>query len=903
MQLDIEPIDDPGAAWMPDPGLRAYVREALGLTPIEPLTQQALQGLTSLNFITVSHRIGDLTGLEHALQLTELEMESNEISDLSPLADLTKLTRLNLRNNSISNISHLTGLTQLTTLDLTRNEISDLSPLAELTQLIELKIGWNNAISDISPLEQLTQLTVLGLATNDIYDITPLTGLTNLTELHLGGNRIRDITPISGLTQLTWLGLSGNDISDITAIAGLTELTYLSLEFNEISDVNSLTGLTNLEQLWLAGNPIMDKIIEDQTPLNETPLWDVLQKNPNMERYNTDIPIDETLQLTLFEKNLEINAGIPLYDIVSFKGSFPSFSPDGTLLAYVALDDSDGSTVKLWDVATKQNSTTLAAESDVSSIIFSPDGRLLASVEIVSDENGDIGGSAIQLWDVATKQKIATLEGAKGFVMSASFSPDGRLLASVEIVSDDNDNIVSTIRLWDVATKQNTITFEVLGPASTSSDTYGELVFSSLLLGKPSISISFSQDGSLLILTSIDGTVGLWDVTTKENIALFEGAPGINNLSLSQDRTLLAYGSSDGIKLWNVETRENIATLSEEATSVSLSPDGTLLAYTASDALKLWNMESKETVTLSAEWYLEDLTHLSFSPDSAMLIAAGTYYVSLWDVESGSLTALLEGISDLSFASVTFSPDGSLLATKALLDEKLILWDLTSYRAPSDPEKIAEDVNGDGIVNIQDLVLVAASLGKTGPTSADVNADGVVDIRDLVKVAGALGTAAAAPSLDPEVLDMFTAATVQKWLSQAQQLDLTDIKSQRGIHFLEQLLAALIPKETALLPNYPNPFNPETWIPYQLATSADVTLTIYAVNGQVVRQLALGHQLAGTYQNKNRAAYWDGRNAVGESVASGLYFYTLTVRSPDSIGTGETRASEFTATRKMLIRK
>ena len=125
---------------------------------------------------------------------------------------------------------------------------------------------------------------------------------------------------------------------------------------------------------------------------------------------------------------------------------------------------------------------------------------------------------------------------------------------------------------------------------------------------------------------------------------------------------------------------------------------------------------------------------------------------------------------------------------------------------------------------------------------------------------------------------------------QAQQLNLTDPTSQRGIRFLEQLLAALTPKETALLPNYPNPFNPETWIPYQLAVPADVTLTIYAVDGAVVRTLTLGHQPVGIYQGKNRAAYWDGRNTRGEPVASGVYFYTL-------------KAGDFTATRKMLIRK
>ena len=99
-----------------------------------------------------------------------------------------------------------------------------------------------------------------------------------------------------------------------------------------------------------------------------------------------------------------------------------------------------------------------------------------------------------------------------------------------------------------------------------------------------------------------------------------------------------------------------------------------------------------------------------------------------------------------------------------------------------------------------------------------------------------------------------------------------------------------IPEETSLLPNYPNPFNPETWIPYQLATAADVSIDIYAADGKLVRSLDLGHQPIGIYENKSRAAYWDGKNASGEPVASGIYFYTLT-------------AGEFTATRKMLIRK
>ena len=187
-------------------------------------------------------------------------------------------------------------------------------------------------------------------------------------------------------------------------------------------------------------------------------------------------------------------------------------------------------------------------------------------------------------------------------------------------------------------------------------------------------------------------------------------------------------------------------------------------------------------------------------------------------------------------------------------------------------DQLKGDVNGDGIVNIQDLVLVAYSVEETDAEEtdaeeteekvADVNDDGVVDNADLLLVAGALGNAPAAPSLDPLYLEMFTATEVKQWLSQAQQLNLTDATSQRGILFLQQLLAMLVPKETTLLANYPNPFNPETWIPYQLSKDADVTLRIYAVNGQLVRTLALGHQPAGIYQSRSRAAYWDGRNVL-----------------------------------------
>ena len=204
------------------------------------------------------------------------------------------------------------------------------------------------------------------------------------------------------------------------------------------------------------------------------------------------------------------------------------------------------------------------------------------------------------------------------------------------------------------------------------------------------------------------------------------------------------------------------------------------------------------------------------------------------------------------------------------------------------------DVNRDGVVNILDLIRVARQLGERVPANSpvDINGDGVVNIFDLTLVAQGIGGAAApAVATIKRVDNERYRDLIETWISLARLEDDGSIVFRQGIANLQSLLASLIvPRETALHPNYPNPFNPETWIPYQLAAASEVTLTIYDMSGGTVRRLEVGHQAAGLYQNRSRAAYWDGRNGRGESVASGLYFYTL-------------KAGEFTATRKMLIRK
>ena len=116
------------------------------------------------------------------------------------------------------------------------------------------------------------------------------------------------------------------------------------------------------------------------------------------------------------------------------------------------------------------------------------------------------------------------------------------------------------------------------------------------------------------------------------------------------------------------------------------------------------------------------------------------------------------------------------------------------------------------------------------------------------------------------------------------------LKYQRAIAMLESVLASMRPDKTVLLSNYPNPFNPETWIPYHLAKSANVEITIYDTYGTVVRRLELGYQSSGYYTNRGRSAHWDGLNDFGERVASGIYFYQL-------------QADTISPLRKMVILK
>ena len=611
-----------------------------------------------------------------------------------------------------------------------------------------------------------------------------------------------------------------------------------------------------------------------------------------------------------------------------------TFSPDGSTLASGSGDD----TIRLWNATTGEHIRTLRGHTEwVSSVAFSPDGSTLASGS---------GDETIRLWDTTTGKHIRTHTSPYNDsrhitdrANSVAFSPDGTLLAS--------GNEVSTIRLWNATTGEHIRTL--------TGHTYEVN------------SVAFSPDGTLLASGGSDNTVRLWEVPVFAYISITPNpivspvigdnfsininiAKGKNvggyQLTLEFDPTALSYVSStkgdyltENSYFVEPVISDNTVTLGATNFAEVSSAEGVLATVTfevvdvKGSTLNLSNViltdskgdnflerfvlngkvvqpppvQSSAVVRVTPSSVLSPARHqqLSLNVDIAggQNIAAQRLFwghdesLELLSGKPGNYLAGGVGNGDGTLFTGTFkvhtikpstvSVSGHLIGTDGLRY-------IPTFESATVIEPLFGDVNRDGQVNISDLVLVASSFNQRVSEEgnpADVNEDDVVNIVDLVKVAAVIGGGAAAPAVLSQDMDVApTRADVQKWLSEAQQLNLTDPTSQRDILFLEQLLAALTPKKTVLLANYPNPFNPETWIPYQLATPADVTVTIYAVDGTVIRTLALGHQPIGNYHGKSRAAHWDGKNEQGESVASGVYYYTL-------------KAGDFSATRKMLIRK
>ena len=887
-----------------DQNLAIAIRKALGLGANVRITQQMMQHLTKLE--AENSQIKNLTGLEHATRLRALSIGDNPISDFTPLKHLIQLKELSVWNSNFSN-------TML---------------LANMTQLTHLWLG-GNKINDITPFANLTQLKVLFLPHNHIRDVSPLAGLANLETLHLQDNSIRDIRPLTELTKLTDLRLEINPITDKSPLRTLKNrnpnLKLPDIEISPLSPVvlvdepNPLGVGPKIEGPWVWMIAPIDGNLGSRAASSGKDYLAAASGGSVTERHiatNGATPgvavgnkvwtsgkLAPTGSNNIAEMVNTIGLGNGNYiEYHVAYGSLALNSPrKQNTKMYVGSDDA----VKVWlnGVLIHNNPADRAARDyqDEFSVTLKQGRNIL----LIAVYNGELDWTGFFGFE---KDAVYSFGPTSVVHVGPAERPpmywiDTQIGTLYRLVGDKVENLASNVK------NATRLAIDVTGGklywTERTSERTGRIRRANLN-GNPNVQLvkNLTSVPYSIALDSANGKIYLtnsWGKIQRMNVDGSNFQPNlITGLDVPKSLTL---DVSDGKVYWtegigrirraNLDGSKVETVVAGSAIPMDIAVFGNTLYWAEKmdenrGEIRYVHLDGNPNVGI----------YTTFPQGFPVGIAVDAVERTLyWTTSLGAIgRSPLDGSTHRQNVVTGLGAPATLAvqvkASTLSVSESLLTDSQGNTFRPqvaggevTEPPELAADVNGDGMVNIQDLVLVASNFGKRGQNTADVNGDGVVNIADLVLVAGGLSTGAGAPSLVPGSLEILTAADVRAWLSQAHQFN-----HQRGISVLESLLAVLTPKATILLPNYPNPFNPETWIPYQLAKPADVSISIYATDGRLVRTLELGHQPVGIYESRSRATYWDGRNALGEPVASGVYFYTLS-------------AGNFTATRKMLIRK
>ena len=911
------------------------------ISNIDPLS--GMGQLTELDLW--DNQISDISPLSGMTQLTWLDLRVNEISDISPLLGMTQLTWLFLTDNQISDVSALEGLVKLDFLYLEENPISDFAPLRrlkakspdveididisvkvpavseeiwmpdanlraavrealglepndvltreamqDLTELDASRLGFlaSDRINNLTGLEYATQLAKLNLSYNDIIDVNVLSGLNQLRELDLSRNKISDVSSLSGLSQLTLLYLSGNDIIDVSVLSGLSQLADLDLSYNDIIDVSVLSGLTQLMDLDLSYNDIVDVSVLSGL----TQLWRLYLDGNEIVDVSSLSGLSQLMWLDLGENDIidvSVLSGLTELAVLHFEHNdiMDVSVLEGLInLEYLYLEENPISDfaplrrLKAKNPDVKIDIDLAVEVPAVSEEIWMPDANLRTRVrEALNLAEGDVlTQEAIQRltkldtslpWDAPASEKVSDLTGLEHATQLTWL--DLRINEIIDISPLSGLSQLTRLYLYgneiiDVSPlsglTQLTGLYLMGNEISDISVLSGLSQLTSLLLGDNEISdISVLSGLSQLTELGLNGN-DISDVSPLSGLSQLTSL-GLYGNEIIDISVLSGLSQLTGLYL-NGNEISDISVLSGLSQLTGLGLGGNEI----SDISPLSGLSQLTGLVLNGN-EISDISPLSGLSQLTGLVLNGNEISDISPLSGLSqLTRLYLGYNEI----IDVSPLSGLsqLTELGLRSNEII--DVSPLSGLSQLTELGLRSN--------ELIDISPLSGLSQLTSLDLSGNEIIDVSALEGLV----------KLDSLYLEENPIADVAPLRRLKAKNPDVEIDIDINVDAPAAPAAPTLSVETALLPNYPNPFNPETWIPYQLAKPADITLSIYSVDGRLVRTLALGHQIAGIYQSKSRAAYWDGRNDVGERVASGVYFYTFT-------------AGDFTATRKMLIRK
>ena len=835
-----------------------------GITTLQLTDFDGLRSLKTLNLGKNDLRTLPAGIFSSLAELTTLELDKNQFTTLSVgvFDGLDSLTKLYLDGNQLTMLPAgvFDGLNNLTKLNLEDNNLTTLQTdvFKGLASLEDLYLEGNPLTTiKTGAFNGLNNLTKLDLYENQLTTIEAgaFNGLNNLTTLDLYENQLTTL-PVGvfdGLNNLTRLDLYENQLTTLPVgvFDGLNSLTRLDLDGNQLTTlpVGVFDGLNNLTKLYLDGNQLTTLPVGVFDGLNNLTTLDLEENQLTtlpkgifddvLDTLKSTLKVDDSLKATLSFKATTQDAveGTNVRVTVSLSRALPvairvPYTVSGTATAadYTNLQPS-AELLFLAGETNKEIVFTLLADTDT--VAETVELTLGDTNEIKLRKSDGSGpdttlGSRVLLNPPQPRSHTVTVNALAENQVFDLFVPSGGSLIHVPLKVTAVDGLPRTITsIADL--------YDALGGASAVNflithhyQTQTWRSYLGELSRGTAADPALTDDIGIMAVMKNAVTIRLsGDALGTNGTSTITLNPGLNFVGLPlRDSRITRV--SDLFALDGIRDNVPMIILSDngEFKTVGRAGDPDDIEVTGGQAFIL-NAQQAATVTISG---------------------AG------WTNGSDTTAAPLVGNSLLQRDATP------VLALRGAIVEEATHSKVKGFR-----------------VTVKNLSTGRTVTGMTRTegvgyqlTVVEVETGWAAQIGDILEITAQ----SPHPLIGVEPLRYTITAE--------------DVK--RSLIQLPDLILYEIPAETELLANYPNPFNPETWIPYRLAEDAHVTLTIYGTAGQVVRTIDVGHRVAAVYESRSKAIYWDGRNHVGESVASGVYFYHLSV-------------GDYSAIRKMVILK